>query len=70
MKLDKISQNLLNQIADLHEIPNGAMSFRKNGKSEIRSTKNIEIVPKKDASGIDIIVHSTCKNSWKRTVVL
>ena len=62
MKLDKISENLLNQIANLHEIPNGAMSIRKNGKSEIRSSKNIEILPKKDASGIDVIVHSSCKN--------
>lgn len=62
MKLDKISENLLKEIANLHEIPNGAVSFRKNGKSEIRSTKNIEILPKKDGSGIDIIVHSTCQN--------
>ncbi len=63
MKLDKITQNLLNQVASLHKIPNGAVSFRKNGKSEIvNSTPNIEILKKKDNSGIDIIVHSTCQN--------
>lgn len=63
MKLDKITQNLLNQIASLHEIPNGAVSFRKNGKSEIiNSTPHIEIVKKQDLSGIDIYIRSTCQN--------
>lgn len=62
MVLDKISKNLLAQIADLHEIPNGAISFRKNGKSEIaRSTANIEIKPKQNGQGIDIFVRSTCQ---------
>lgn len=62
MHLDKISQNLLEKIANLHEIPNGAVSFRENGKGEIlRSTRNIEIVKKIDGSGIDIFVHSSCK---------
>lgn len=62
MKMDKITENLLNQISELHNIPNGAMSFRKNGKSEIKSTPNIEIKKKEDNSGIDIFIHSTCKN--------
>lgn len=62
MKLDKISQNLLEQIAGLHDIPAGAVSFRKNGKSQItRSTNNIEILKKENGLGIDIVVHSTCK---------
>ena len=62
MKLDNISKNLLEQIANLHEIPNGAVSFRKNGKGEIiRSTPNIEINKKPDGSGIDIIVRSSCQ---------
>ena len=62
MKLDKISKNLLEQIASLHDIPNGAISFRRNGKGEIiNSTPNIEIKKKQDLSGIDIIVHSTCQ---------
>ena len=63
MKLDNITKNLLNQISQLHEIPNGAVSFRRNGKSEIlNSTPNIEIVKKQDNSGIDIFIHSTCQN--------
>lgn len=63
MKLDKISQNLLEQIAKIHEIPNGAVSFRRNGKGEIvRSTPSIEIFKKEDGSGIDIFIHSTCQN--------
>lgn len=62
MKLDNISKNLLKQIANLHEIPDGAVSFRKNGKGEIvRSTANIEIKKKPDLSGIDIFVHSSCQ---------
>lgn len=63
MKLDKISKNLLEKIANLHDIPDGAVSFRKNGKGEIvRSTPNIEIVRKEDGSGIDIFVHSSCQH--------
>ena len=62
MVLDKISKKLLKEIANLHEIPNGAVSFRKNGKSEIlNSTSNIEIFSKENGQGINIIVHSSCK---------
>ena len=60
--IDKISKQLLKAIAGLHEIPQGAISFRKNGKSEIcRSTANIEIEKKLDCDGINVFVHSTCK---------
>jgi len=63
MALDKITKNILEQIANLHEIPNGAVSFRKNGKSEVlKSTPHIEIKKKEDKSGIDIVVHSSCQN--------
>ncbi len=63
MKLDNLTKNLLKQITNLHKIPNGAISFRKNGKTElISSTKNIEIKPKKDARGINVIVYSGCNN--------
>ena len=62
MVLDKITKNLLEKIADLHEIPTGAVSFRKNGKGEIiQSTENIEIKKKTNGQGIDIFVHSSCK---------
>ncbi len=62
MKIDKISSELLEKIADLHEIPTGAVAFRKNGKSEMmRSTANIEIEKKSDGSGINIHIHSSAK---------
>ena len=61
MKLDKISKNLLEKISNLHKIPNGAVSFRKNGKSEIlNSSANIEIKKKENMQGVDIIIHSSC----------
>ncbi len=62
MEMDLITRNLLAQIADLHDIPNGAVSIRKNGKSEVlKSTANIEIKKKEDMEGIDIFIHSSCK---------
>lgn len=62
MKLDKLSENLLSQIAGLHEMPSGAVSFRMNGKSKIsKSSKNIEIRSKRDGSGIDVFVRSACR---------
>lgn len=62
MKLDSISKELLAQVASLHDIPTGAVSIRKNGKSEfMRSTANIEIEKKADRSGINIYIHSSCQ---------
>ena len=62
MALDKISKQLLEKIAGLHELPSGAVSFRHNGKSDtIRSTANIEIEKKTDNPGINIYIHSTCQ---------
>ncbi|MGI6587477.1 MAG: SufB/SufD family protein [Peptococcia bacterium] len=50
-------KNLLLKIADLHEIPQGAYNLRKNGEGVARhSTANIEIKPKVDQPGIDVIV--------------
>ncbi len=55
--------NMLKEIADLHEIPQGAFSLRKDGESvERRSSENIIIEPKKDKPGIDIIVNPGTKN--------
>lgn len=60
--MDNLTKNLLKQITNLHSIPNGAVSFRRNGKSEIlNSTPNIEIHKKENGVGIDVVVHSTCK---------
>ncbi|MBQ4626388.1 MAG: SufD family Fe-S cluster assembly protein [Clostridia bacterium] len=61
--MDKVDSQLLEAIADLHEIPAGAYNIRKNGGGlSRRSTANIEIVPKEDKPGIDIIVAPGTKN--------
>lgn len=55
--MDRTDSELLETIAGLHEIPEGSFNIRKNGKLMARnSTAEIEIVPKKDKDGIDIIV--------------
>ncbi len=59
--MDAITKNLLEQISNLHEMPSGASSVRKNGKSVIKSSKNIVITRKEDNSGIDILIKSSCK---------
>ncbi len=61
--MDAVKQNLLKQIADLEEVPMGAFSLRENGQGVMRnSTENIEIIPKEDQPGIDIIVHPDTHN--------
>lgn len=61
--MNNIEKKLLEKIADLHSIPSGAFNLRKNGQAvERQSTKDIDIVPKKNKSGIDIIVHPNVKN--------
>ena len=61
--LDKIQLELLKEVADLDELPVGAVNIRANGKAEVRnSTANIEIVPKTDVSGIDIHIKPGTKN--------
>ena len=55
--MDLIQKNLLAQVADLHEVPEGAYSIRANGQNAgMNSTANIEIVTKEDKQGIDIII--------------
>lgn len=61
--MNKIEQNLLKEIANLHKIPEGAFSLRENGKSAIRnSTTEIVITPKKNKSGIDVFIKPNIKN--------
>lgn len=61
--MNKTDSNLLEAIADLHEIPAGAYNIRKNGGGlSRRSTANIEIVTKEDKPGIDIIIAPGTKN--------
>ena len=61
--LDSIDKRLLKEIADLHEIPQGAYNIRKNGEKLSRSTTaNIDIATKLDKPGIDITVKPGTKN--------
>lgn len=60
--MDNIDKELLKEIADLEDTPNGAYNIRKNGQGvERKVTDNINIVTKKDVSGIDIIVKENTK---------
>lgn len=70
--MDSIQKMLLEQVADLHEIPAGAYNIRTNGESTGRnSTEHIEIVSKQEVSGIDIKIKSgTKKESVHIPVVL
>ncbi len=55
--MDLIQKNLLSQIADLHEVPEGAYNIRANGTSAGQNTTaNIDIVQKEDKDGIDIVI--------------
>ena len=61
--MNKTDMNLLEAVADLHDVPAGAYNLRINGGGHSRrSTANIEIVPKEDKPGIDIIVAPNTKN--------
>ena len=63
IKMDLIQKNLLEQVAGLHEIPEGAYNIRANGtKLGRNTTANIDIVTKKDKPGIDIYVKPGTKN--------
>ena len=57
LKLDEIQKRLLSEVADLHDVPEGAYNLRANGASvDRRSTENIVIESKADGTGIDITV--------------
>ena len=61
--MDQIQKTLLEEIADLHEVPAGAYNIRANGEMAGRNTTaNIDIVTKEDKQGIDIIIKSGTKN--------
>ncbi len=70
--LDTIKKNLLREVADLHDIPEGAYNIRTNGESSARNTTaNIDIINKTDLSGIDIIIKpGTKKESVHIPVIL
>ena len=55
--MDAIQKNLLEQVAGLHEIPEGAYNIRSDGQLAGRNTTaNIDIISKQDKSGIDIYI--------------
>ncbi len=60
--MDLIQKNLLNTIAGIDVIPQGAYNIRANGVLASRNvTENVDIVTKHDKSGIDIFVKSGTK---------
>ncbi len=60
--MNNLEKSLLEKLTDLHKIPSGAFSLRKNGESEkLQGTKEIEIKKKTDKQGIDIIVAPNVK---------
>ncbi len=55
--MDIIQKTLLEEVAGLHEVPEGAYNIRANGELDSRrTTANINIVTKQDKPGIDIII--------------
>ena len=70
--MDQIQKRLLAEVADLHDIPEGAYNIRANGETAVRNTTaNIDIISKDDGTGIDIRVKpGTKKESIHIPVVL
>ena len=69
--MDTIERSLLEQVAELHEVPEGAYNIRANGTSAGRNTTaNIDIVNKTDKPGIDIIIKPGTKNESVHIPVL
>jgi len=61
--LDAIQKRLLEEVADLHGVPEGAYNIRANGKMEARNTTaNIDISSKKEGNGIDIRIKPGTRN--------
>lgn len=55
--LNALDKLMLEKVAGLHDIPKGAYNIRRNGQGiERNTTANIDIIPKSDRPGIDIIV--------------
>ncbi len=61
--MDELQKSMLEKIADIHEVPEGAYNIRSNGGLAGRNTTaNIDIVTKEDKPGIDIIIKPNTKN--------
>lgn len=61
--MNNIDRDLLLAVADMHQVPNGAYNIRKNGKAiDRKTTDTIDIIPKTDKSGIDIVIKPNTVN--------
>ena len=61
--IDQTQKRILEEVADLHTVPEGAYNIRANGASAGRNTTaNIDIVSKTDVSGIDIRIKPGTKH--------
>lgn len=61
--IDQIQQRILEEVADLHTVPEGAYNIRANGQMAGRNTTaNIDITSKTDTSGIDIRIKPGTKH--------
>lgn len=61
--MDQLQMHMLEKVADLHSIPEGAYNIRSDGQLAGRNTTaNIDIVTKSDKPGIDIIIKPGTKN--------
>lgn len=69
--MDAIQKKLLEEVADLHDVPQGAYSLRINGNLYGKNdSENITIVAKTDKAGIDIYVKPGTKNESLHIPVL
>lgn len=63
MTLGEIEKRLLMEVADLHQVPEGAYNIRSNSESAGRaSTANIEINPREEGDGLTIRIKPGTKN--------
>lgn len=61
--MDTIQERMLEEVADLHGVPEGAYNIRANGQTAGRSTTaNIDITTKTDKPGIDIRIKPGTKH--------
>ena len=69
--LDSIQKTLLEQVADLHDVPQGAYSLRVDGEMYGKQdSENITIVKKTDKPGIDIYIKAGTKKESLHIPVL
>ena len=63
LTMDEIKKRLLLEVADLHDIPEGAYNIRADGQSAgRRSSAHITITPKPNGSGLEIDIQPGTKN--------